>query len=37
MINQDSKIFHKAAAKKDGALKLFLRVLFGRSGGDANE
>ena len=34
---KNSKIFPKAAAKKDGALKLFLRVLFGRSGGGANE
>ena len=34
---KNGKIFPKAAAKKDGALKLFLRVLFGRSGGGANE
>ena len=27
----------KDAAKKDGVLKLFLRVLLGRSGGGANE
>lgn len=28
---------HSHAATQDGVLKLFLRVLFGRSGGGANE
>ena len=34
---KNGKIFSKDSAKKDGVLKLFLRVLFGRGGGEAKE